>query len=412
MKLRVDRDILAEAVTWTARSVPARPPVPVLAGVRLEAKGSSLVLASFDYEVSAHCEVAADVEEDGVVLVSGRLLADIAKALPNKPVDLEVEGNKVAVSCGSARFSLAAMAADDYPALPNKPVDLEVDGNKVAVSCGSARFSLAAMAADDYPALPVMPAVAGTIDAHDLARAVGQVSIAASRDDTLPLLTSVQIEVEGSSLVLMATDRYRLAMRELTWSPSNTELSTTALLKARTLSDVAKSLTSSGDVTVALSSDSAASSLIGFEAGGRRTTSLLTDGDYPPVRRLFPESTSIHATVGTDELMAAVRRVSLVADRSTPIHMSFTQGNLELDAGQGDDAQATEQLVAHLEGDDISTAFNPGYLLDGLGALNQPYVRLDFTHASKPAVLTGMDSIGGTEDSSFRYLLMPIRFGA
>ena len=376
MKLRVDRDILAEAVTWTARSVPARPPVPVLAGVRLEAKGSSLVLASFDYEVSAHCEVAADVEEDGVVLVSGRLLADIAKALPNKPVDLEVEGNKVAVSCGSARFSLMAMAADDYPALP------------------------------------VMPAVAGTIDAHDLARAVAQVSIAASRDDTLPLLTSVQIEVEGSSLVLMATDRYRLAMRELTWSPANTELSTTALLKARTLSDVAKSLTSSGDVTVALSSESTASSLIGFEAGGRRTTSLLTDGDYPPVRRLFPEATSIHATVGTDELMAAVRRVSLVADRSTPIHMSFTQGNLELDAGQGDDAQATEQLVAHLEGDDISTAFNPGYLLDGLGALNQPYVRLDFTHASKPAVLTGMDSIGGTEDSSFRYLLMPIRFGA
>ena len=376
MKLRVDRDILAEAVTWTARSVPARPPVPVLAGVRLEARGSSLVLASFDYEVSAHCEVAADVEQDGVVLVSGRLLADIAKALPNKPVDLEVEGNKVAVSCGSAHFSLAAMAADDYPALP------------------------------------VMPAVAGTIDAHDLARAVAQVSIAASRDDTLPLLTSVQIEVEGSSLVLMATDRYRLAMRELTWSPANTDLSTTALLKARTLSDVAKSLTSSGDVTVALNSGSAASSLIGFEAGGRRTTSLLTDGDYPPVRRLFPESTSIHATVGTDELMAAVRRVSLVADRSTPIHMSFTQGNLELDAGQGDDAQATEQLVAHLEGDDISTAFNPGYLLDGLGALNQPYVRLDFTHASKPAVLTGMDSIGGTEDSSFRYLLMPIRFGA
>ena len=376
MKLRVDRDILAEAVTWTARSVPARPPVPVLAGVRLEAKGSSLILASFDYEVSAHCEVAADVEEDGVVLVSGRLLADIAKALPNKPVDLEVDGNKVAVSCGSARFYLAAMAADDYPALP------------------------------------VMPAVAGTIDAHDLARAVAQVSIAASRDDTLPLLTSVQMEVKGSSLVLMATDRYRLAMRELTWSPANTELSTTALLKARTLSDVAKSLTSSGDVTVALSSESTASSLIGFEAGGRRTTSLLTDGDYPPVRRLFPESTSIHATVGTDELMAAVRRVSLVADRSTPIHMSFTQGNLELDAGQGDDAQATEQLVAHLEGDDISTAFNPGYLLDGLGALNQPYVRLDFTHASKPAVLTGMDSIGGTEDSTFRYLLMPIRFGA
>ena len=150
----------AEAVTWTARSVPARPPVPVLAGVRLEAKDASLVLASFDYEVSAHCEVPADVEEDGVVLVSGRLLADIAKALPSKPVELEVEGTKVTVSCGSSRFSLAAMAADDYPALP------------------------------------VMPGVAGTVDAHDLAQAVGQVSIAASREGNWISATS---EASGAS---------------------------------------------------------------------------------------------------------------------------------------------------------------------------------------------------------------------
>ena len=141
MKLRVDRDVLAEAVTWTARSVPARPPVPVLAGVRLEATETSLVLASFDYEVSAHCEVPAEVEEEGVVLVSGRLLADIAKALPAKPVDLEVEGTKVTVTCGSARFALAAMAADDYPALP------------------------------------AMPATAGTIDAHALARQHGRAHV-------------------------------------------------------------------------------------------------------------------------------------------------------------------------------------------------------------------------------------------
>ena len=376
MKFTVARDVLAEAVSWTARALPVRQASPILAGVRIKAEGDELTLSSFDYEVSANSHIPATVDEAGEVLVSGRLLADISKSLPSKPVSVELDGQKVNLVCGSSHFTLAVMPLDEYPLLPAQPKGI------------------------------------GAIDSSTLSQAVSQVSIAASRDDTLPLLTSVQIEVEGSSLVLMATDRYRLAMRELTWSPSNTELSTTALLKARTLSDVAKSLTSSGDVTVALSSESAASSLIGFEAGGRRTTSLLTDGDYPPVRRLFPESTSIHATVGTDELMAAVRRVSLVADRSTPIHMSFTQGNLELDAGQGDDAQATEQLVAHLEGDDISTAFNPGYLLDGLGALNQPYVRLDFTHASKPAVLTGMDSIGGTEDSSFRYLLMPIRFGA
>ena len=377
MKLRVDRDVLAEAVTWTARSVPVRPPVPVLAGVRLEADEGSLVLASFDYEVSARCQVPADVEEGGVVLVSGRLLAEIAKSLPAKPVDLEVEGTKVAVSCGSARFSLAAMAADDYPALP------------------------------------AMPGVAGTVDAHDLAQAVAQVVIAASRDETLPLLTSVQMQVEGERLTLMATDRYRLAVREMTWSPQDAGLTTHALLKARTLSDVAKSLTSTGDVTVALTEAGASSSgLIGFEAGGRRTTSLLTDGDYPPVLRLFPEETTIHAAVGREELMAAVRRVSLVADRSTPIHMSFTEDGLALDAGTGDDAQASERLDAHLEGQDISTAFNPGYLLDGLGAITRPYVTLDFTHPSKPAVLTGVSEIGGEADPSFRYLLMPIRFGA
>ena len=362
MKLRVDRDVLAEAVTWTARSVPVRPPVPVLAGVRLEADEGSLVLASFDYEVSARCQVPADVEEGGVVLVSGRLLAEIAKSLPAKPVDLEVEGTKVAVSCGSARFSLAAMAADDYPALP------------------------------------AMPGVAGTVDAHDLAQAVAQVVIAASRDETLPLLTSVQMQVEGERLTLMATDRYRLAVREMTWSPQDAGLTTHALLKARTLSDVAKSLTSTGDVTVALTEAGASSSgLIGFEAGGRRTTSLLTDGDYPPVLRLFPEETTIHAAVGREELMAAVRRVSLVADRSTPIHMSFTEDGLALDAGTGDDAQASERLDAHL---------------DGLGAITRPYVTLDFTHPSKPAVLTGVSEIGGEADPSFRYLIMPIRFGA
>jgi len=377
VKLRVDRDVLAEAVTWTARSVPARPPVPVLAGVRLEATRASLILASFDYEVSARCEVPAEVEEEGVVLVSGRLLADIAKALPAKPVDLEMEGTKVNVSCGASHFSLAAMATEDYPALPS------------------------------------MPAVAGTVDAHDLAQAVGQVSTAASRDETLPLLTSVQIEVEGANITFMATDRYRLAVRKMTWEPGDAGLTTSALLKARTLSDVAKSLTSSGEVTLALTeSGEAAAGLIGFEAAGRRTTSLLTDGDYPPVLRLFPENTTIHAIVGREELIGAVRRVSLVADRSTPIHMVFTEGTLDLDAGQGDDAQASEQLAAHLEGEEMSTAFNPGYLLDGLGAITQPYVRMDFTHASKPAVLTGVESIGGPEDPSFRYLIMPIRFGA
>ncbi|HLV03795.1 DNA polymerase III subunit beta [uncultured Georgenia sp.] len=373
MKLRVERDVLAEAVAWTARSLPVRPPVPVLAGVRLEATSDgTLTLSTFDYDVSARSTIPAAVEESGVVLVSGRLLADIAKALPAKPVDLSLDGSKVVLRCGASRFTLLTMPVEDYPALPQ------------------------------------MPELSGTIDADVLTEAVNQVTIAASRDETLPLLTGVRVEIEGEKLTLMATDRYRLAMRELSWHPSSPSFSAVALVRARTLSDVAKSLTSAGSVDVALGNSSA--SLIGFAAGGRQTTSLLVEGDYPPVRRLFPEETTTHAVVATGPLIEAARRVALVAERNTPIRLSFSEGQVVLEAGQGEDAQASEVLEATLVGEDIVTAFNPSYLLDGLGALTTDFVRMSFTHPSKPAVLTGQESLEGESTDDFRYLLMPIRF--
>ncbi|MFC7403919.1 DNA polymerase III subunit beta [Georgenia alba] len=379
MKFRVERDVLAEAVTWTARSLPTRPPVPVLAGVRLEAGSEgTLTLSSFDYEISARSETAAEVEDAGEVLVSGRLLADICKALPAKPVDVQLDGSKVVLTCGASRFTLLTMPVDDYPALPG------------------------------------MPDVTGTVDADVLAEAVGQVTIAASRDETLPLLTGVRVEIEGEKITLLATDRYRLAMRELTWSPSSPSVSTAALVRARTLSDVAKSMTSAGSVDVALAGDGATgpSALVGFKAGGRRTTSLLVEGDYPPVRRLFPDSTTSYAVVSTQQLIEAARRVSLVAERNTPVRLSFSEGQVVLEAGQGDDAQASEALEASFTGEAITTAFNPFYLLDGLAALTTPFVRMSFTHPSKPAVMTGQDELDGEDSTAFRYLLMPIRFAA
>jgi len=376
MKFRVDRDVLAEAVTWTARSLPTRPPVPVLAGVRLEADSSGVVqLSSFDYEVSARSEITADVSDPGTVLVSGRLLAEIARALPAKPVDLVLEGNKVIVTCGASRFTLLTM-----------PVE-------------------------DYPALPAMPAQVGTVRGEDLTEAVAQVTVAASRDDTLPLLTGVRMEIEGETITLLATDRYRLALRTLTWTPASPGLSAVALVRARTLSDAAKSLGSTDQVTVALSTG-AGVDLIGFEAGGRHTTSLLVDGDYPAVRRLFPDETPIHAVVATSALTEAARRVALVAERNTPIRLAFSEGQVVLDAGQGDDAQASEALEASLTGEDITVAFNPQYLLDGLGALSTAFVRLSFTHPNKPVEFTGQGSLDGQDDRSYRYLLVPIRFAS
>ena len=252
MKFRVERDVLAEAVTWVARALPARPPVPVLAGLLLEADGEGVLrLSSFDYEVSARVEVPSEVADAGTVLVSGRLLADISRSLPGKPVDVATDGSRVALTCGASRFTLLTMPVDDYPTLPG------------------------------------LPPASGTIGGDEFTRAVAQVTVAASRDETLPILTGVRMEIEGERLTLLATDRYRLAMRTLPWRPAAPDTSAVALVRARTLSEVSKALGSAADVTLALSTGSG-SELIGFEAGGRRTTSLLVDGEYPKVRALFP----------------------------------------------------------------------------------------------------------------------------
>lgn len=375
MKFSVDRDILADAVAWTARAVPARPPVPVLAGVRIDASAEGTVtLSSFDYEVSARGEFPATVEAEGSVLVSGRLLREIANALPHKPVEFSLEGTKVSVTCGASRFTLATM-----------PVD-------------------------QYPALPVLPEQSGTVDGATLQAAVSQVTSAASRDETLPILTGIRMEIEGSNISLLATDRYRLALRELSWKPAKPDISAVALVRARTLNDTAKAL-GAGEVSIALSSGQGVD-LLGFEAGGLVTTSLLMDGDYPPVRRLFPEETPITAVVKTSDLVEATRRVALVAERNASVRLAFSDGEVVLDAGQSDDAQASEALEAHVEGGEITVAFNPSYLLDGLNALGTEYVRLGFTQETKPVDFVGIDKPGGTVVSDFRYLLVPIRIAS
>jgi len=376
VKFRVERDVLAEAVAWAARSLPARPPVPVLAGLMLDASlesGGRLVLSSFDYEVSARVEIAADIGEPGVALVSGRLLADISRSLPARPVDITTDGSKVVVTCGSSRFTLLTL-----------PVE-------------------------DYPTLPAMPGASGSLRGDAFAAAVAQVSIAAGRDDTLPVLTGVRLEIEAEKITMAATDRYRLAVRDLAWTPEQAGLSAIALVPARTLSDTAKALASADKVTLALASGGTGEGLVGFEGGGRRTTSRLLDGEFPKYRSLLPAESASVATVETAGLVESVRRVALVAERNTPIRLSFSGGEVTLEAGTGDEAQASESLDAGLTGDDISIAFNPAYLIDGLNALDAPFAELRFTASARPAVLAGKDAVDSTAGDDYRYLLMPVR---
>jgi DNA polymerase-3 subunit beta len=377
VKFRVERDVLAEAVTWVARGLPARPPVPVLAGILLEASDDgTLTLSAFDYEVSARVTVAAEVTEAGTVLVLGRLLADISRNLPARPIDLATEGNKVQVTCGASRFSLLMMPSDDYPTLPSSPEPT------------------------------------GTVDGHLFTQAVAQVSVAADRGDTLPILTGVRVEVEGDRMTLLATDRYRLAMRELTWNPTATDASHVVLIPARTLSETARSLGASGSIDVALGATAGGDGLVGFEAGRRRTTTRLLDGEYPKVSSIFPTTSETEAVVRTADLVEAVKRVALVAERNTPVRLRFAEGQVAIEAGTGDDAQASEAVECTLTGPAVEIAFNPTYLLDGLGAVGTDWSRVSFTQPSRPAVLSGQDSADGEADTSYRYVLMPVRFAS
>ena len=340
----------------------------------IEANDEGLVLSSFDYETSAKATLNAEVASEGKTLVSGRLLADICRSLPAKPVDVVLNGPSVSLVCGSARFTLQTMPVEDYPTLPQ------------------------------------MPSAAGTVASADFAHAVAQAVTAAGRDDMLPVLTGVRIEIEGSTMALLATDRFRLSHRELVWNPRTPEASVAALVPAKVLSDTAKSLTSGAEVIIALSNSGTGEGLIGFEGTGlggvRRTTTRLLDGEFPKVRALFPAEHLTLAKVNKADLIETVKRVALVAERNTAVQLKFEDNSLVLDAGSGDEAQATEVIDAELTGEGLVTGFNPQFLLDGLSAIDGEVVDLAFTQATKPVVISGTDTPDG---NSFRYLLMPRR---
>ncbi len=373
MKLRIEHDVFADAVSWVAHTIPTRPSLPVLAGIRITAAlDNTVTLGAYDPDISSHASIEASVDEPGEILVHGRLLADFARALPNKPIDLEVQGSKLEILCGSTHISMQSMPLEDYPEFPD------------------------------------MPEVSGTVDGALWQEAVAQVVTAASRDDTLPLLVSVCIEIDGSRVSLMATDRYRLAVRDIEWTPVSPDFSATILIRAGRLSDIAKSLGSVGNIDVSIDTSGRAGQ-IGFSVAGRQNVARLIDGDYPDVRGLFPAESNGYAVVDRVELLDAIKRARLVVEKNSAVRLSFSEGQVVLEAGQGDNAQTSEALPAVLNGDDITMAFNPTFLQEGLSSVTSNFVRLSFTHSSKPVVITAQDEQDGEPSEDFRLLQMPIR---
>lgn len=375
MKFVVERDSLVDAVNWVSKSISNRPITTALLGIVIDAS-EEVTLSGSDLETSAKAKFKAEISQKGKVLVPGRLLAEISRALPAKPVSFVLEGSRVLVSAGSAKFTL--------PTLP----------------------------LSEYPTLPELPAASGSLNSDSFATAVNQVAVAAGKDDSLPTLTGVFVEINKNQITLAATDRYRLAVRELTWSAQDANIETTSLLRARTLADAAKSLIGSTQVIIALAPSTTNEKLVGFISEGKTMTSRVLDGSFPPFRHLLPSESTADAIIEVAPFLDSVRRVALVTDKTVPLRLNFSNNTLQLEAGTGDEAQASEKLDINYKGEDINIAFNPTYLTDGLTAINTAFVHISFTGANKPAVLTGQTEAGSAPITNYKYLLMPMRYSS
>lgn len=376
MKFQVNRDVFSEAVSFAVKLLPQRTTLPILSGVLIETTDDGLNLSSFDYEVSAQTSITAEVEEEGRILVSGRLLAEIASRLPDAPVRFATEDTRIMVTCGSAHFTLLSMPVEEYPTLP-----------KVAEQ-------------------------SGLLPADSFAAAVGQVAVAASRDDVTPVITGVQLEVSDNSLSLVATDRYRVAVRGVDWDSAGAQSDgVTALVPARTLQEIGKTFGHSGTISVAITNTDDRE-LIAFRADKKTVTSLLIKGNFPPVKRLFPESVDNYAVMNTAELIEAVRRVSLVLEREAALRFTFSADGVTLEAIGSEQAQASESIDAFLTGSETVVSLKPQFLLDGLGAVHSEFVRISFTKTDNPnkpgpVLITSQSSKDQPGADNYRYLLQP-----
>jgi len=375
MKFVVERDSLVDAVNWVSKSISNRPITTALLGIVIDAS-EEITLSGSDLETSTKAKFKAEVSQKGKVLVPGRLLAEISRSLPAKPISFVLEGTRVLVSAGSAKFTL--------PTLP----------------------------LSEYPSLPELPVASGSLNSDLFATAVNQVAVAAGKDDSLPTLTGVFVEINKNQITLAATDRYRLAVRELTWSAQDANIETTSLLRARTLADAAKSLIGTSQVTIALAPATTNEKLVGFISEGKTMTSRVLDGSFPPFRHLLPNESTADAIIEVAPFLDSVRRVALVTDKTVPLRLNFSNNTLQLEAGTGDEAQASEKLDINYKGEDINIAFNPTFLTDGLTAINTAFVHISFTGANKPAVLTGQTEAGSAPITNYKYLLMPMRYSS
>jgi DNA polymerase-3 subunit beta len=363
MKLTIEPKTAAELITWAARALPNRPVVPVLSGLLLDAHpgadGDTLTVSAFDYDVSVQGTAPCDIAEPGRIILPGRLLAEIVKALPTKSM-----------------------------------IELTADEREATITCGSAYYTLLLLPANDYPTLPQPPEPVGTVDGEAFAAAVAQIHLACSRDDTLPMLFGIRIDADGNQLTLAATDRYRIAVHDLTWQPNGPQ-TLGQLIPGRTLNDAARHL--HGPVTIGLNE----SGLAALSTPDRVTTMRLLDEQFIDYRARVTAPTTITARVDAAALTEAAKRVGLVAERTTAIHLAFTNDQVRVTAGGPDTGRGGDTVPCELDGDPIDIVFQSTFLLEALTGVAGK-VHIGMTGPVEPAVFA-------SEDRSYQNLVMSLR---
>ncbi len=362
MKFRCERDVLADALATAGRAATGRTgTLPVLSGLRLELVGDKLTVTGTDLELTIQLEAEVGGDRDGGVVLPARLSADIVRSLSPGKVEVSVDGDDVSISGGRSQFAVRPLSFDDYPRL----------------------------------AAPASSAV--TLPSAEVGEALRQVVRAASTDEARPILTGVLLTAEAEGLRMVATDSYRLAVRDL---PGASVLGTDqkVLVPGRALNELQRLVANASELTLRLGERDAT-----FEIGSTRLTTRLIEGEFPNYRQLIPASYPNKLTVSREALSEAIRRVKLLARDATPIRLQMTADSLKLTAITQDVGNAVEELDAVLEGTELTVAFNPDYFASGVEAVGADEVTLETLDGLKPAVLRGV----GRPD--YLYLLMPVR---
>jgi DNA polymerase-3 subunit beta len=367
VKFRCDRDALADAVGTAYRAVASRTgALPVLSGVKLALGAGHVEFTGSDLELTIRVRVAADVEGEGSAVLVARLLVDMLAKLASDTVTVEIGEDQAKIESGRFRSEVRTLAASDFPRLP------EPEGQPV------------------------------TVEAGPLAEGLRQVVPAASRDDARPILTGVLVASTGQGVRLVATDSYRLAVRDLpgvSLLPEGQKV----LVGAKGLGELQR-LLGDGAVDVFLG-ERYVTFRLGAEGAGTELTARLIEGDFPNYEQLVPTGYPNRLTVDRDAFAHAVERVSLVGGTSrdsAPIRLAMSSDGLELSATAQDVGQSYEPVEAKFEGSDVTVAFNSRFLLDGVEAAGSSEITIETIDPLKPAVLRG-------GDADFLYLLMPVR---